>query len=216
MKEYYAKNKKEWKEKEHTRNQKKMEELDENKQKECRECQEQKSIVDFRMNRNICKECERKVNREYMLDKRHNEPIFKMISLCRVRLIQAIGKQNKKQETTSYLGENINTIKDWLEFCFEDAMTWDNQGSFWHIDHVIPVSRFNLKNEEDVIRCFNWKNLSPLTKKENLTKSHNIIPSQIQEHINKLRLFVSTYNTDKHNEIEEYISNVFLPYLAKI
>ena len=48
-----------------------------------------------------------------------------------------------------------------------------------------------------------------------MTKKDNIIPSQIQEHINKLRLFVSTYHTDKNNEIEEYISNVFLPNLAK-
>lgn len=215
MKDYYEKNKKEWKEKEHLRNKKKIEELDESKTKECRDCKENKSIIEFRLNRNRCKDCERKFNREYVLDRRHNDPICKIIYNCRNRLLSAIGKQNKKQETVSYLGEDINNIKKWLEFCFVDTMTWDNQGSFWHIDHVIPVSRFNLKNEEDVIRCFNWKNLSPLTKKENLTKSNNILPSQIQEHINKLRLFISTYDTNKHNEVEEYISNVFLPYLAK-
>jgi len=216
MKDYYEKNKKEWKEKEHLRNRKKMEELDESKQKECIDCKENKSIIDFRLNRNRCKDCERKFNREWVLDKRHNDPIFKFISNYRTRLIQALKKDNKVQHTNDYLGDNIVIIKSWLDFCFDDTMSWDNQGSCWHVDHVIPVSRFELYTENDVIKCFNWKNLSPLTAKENLTKSNNVIPSQVKEHIDKLRLFVSTYYIDKYNEVEEYISDVFLPFLTKI
>lgn len=216
MKDYYENNKKEWKEKERKRNKKKIEELDETKQKECQECKENKSVTDFRLNRNTCKDCERKVNREWVLDKRHTDPIYKFISNCRTRLIQVLKKENKSQSTLEYLGQDINIIKDWIEFCFLDNMSWNNQGMEWHIDHVIPVSQFNLETEDDVIRCFNWKNLSPLTKKENLTKSNNIILSQIQKHIEKLRIFISKYYIDKYNDVEEYISNVFLPYLTKI
>jgi len=214
MKDYYEENKKEWKEKERQRNNRKIEELNDNNTKECKECKENKTVKEFRLNRNRCKDCERKVNREWVLDKRHNDPIYKFMSNCRTRLIQALKKENKKNNTIEYLGEDIDFIKKWIEFCFFDNITWDNQGSFWHIDHVIPVSRFSLETEEDVIRCFNWKNLTPLTAKENLTKSSNILPSQIQDHINKLRLFISTYDTDKQNDVEEYISNVFLPYLT--
>ena len=213
MKDYYEENKKEWKKKERQRNKKKIEELTESNTKECRDCKESKTILEFRLNRNRCKDCERKINRDYVIDKRHNDPIAKMIYNCRNRLLLAIGKKNKKQSTIFYLGEDMSLIKDWFSFCFSDGMNWDNQGLFWHIDHVIPVSRFNLETEEDVIRCFNWKNLSPLTAKENLTKSSNILPSQIQEHINKLRIFINNYN-DKQNDVEEYISNVFLPYLT--
>lgn len=215
MKDYYEKNKKEWKEKERTRNEKltKLQE-EEQKIKECRDCKKNKLTSEFRLNRKRCKDCERKENREWVLDKRHTDPIYKFISNCRTRLVQAVRKENKKQSTIEYLGEDIDFIKEWIIFNFSDSMTWENQGSFWHIDHVIPVSRFNLETEDDVIRCFNWKNLSPLTKKENLTKSSNIIISQIKEHISNLRLFVSKYYKNKHTEVEEYITNIFSPYLT--
>ena len=214
MKGYYEENKKEWKDKERQRNQKKIEELDDNKTKECKDCKEDKTVKEFRLNRNRCLDCERKVNRDYVLDKRQNDPVYKFMSNCRTRLIQVIKKEYKMLNTIEYLGQNIDFIKKWIEFCFSNDMNWDNQGSFWHIDHVVPVSRFNLETEEDVIKCFNWKNLTPLTAKENLTKSSNIIPLQIQEHVKKLRLFISTYDTDKQNDVEEYISNVFLPHLT--
>lgn len=48
------------------------------------------------------------------------------------------------------------------------------------------------------------------------TKKDNVIPSQVEEHISKLRLFISKYYIDKYNEVEEYISDVFLPFLTKI
>ncbi len=215
MKEYYEQNKKEWKEKERLRNERKLRLQDEEeKSKECKECSEVKSVKEFRLNRNLCKECEKKWNREWVLDKRHTDPIFKFISNCRTRLIQTIKKENKYQGTNRYLGENIELIKLWFEFNFSDNMNWENQGSVWHIDHVIPVSRFNLQTEDDVITCFNWKNLSPLLAKENLTKSNNIVLTQIQEHIETLREFTSKYHIDKKDEIETYIINIFLPYLT--
>ena len=67
-----------------------------------------------------------------------------------------------------------------------------------------------------MIECFNWKNLCPLSKKDNVTKKDNVIPVQVEEHISKLRLFISKYYIDKYNEVEEYISDVFLPFLTKI
>jgi hypothetical protein len=214
MKEYYEQNKKEWKEKERLRNERKLKLQDEEeKNQECKDCKEQKNIKDFRLNRNRCKECEKKYNREWILHKKRNDPIFKFVSNCRNRLISAIGK-NKKQSTTEYLGEDLDLIKKWFELCFTNDMTWENHGSCWHIDHVIPVSRFNLQTENDVIKCFNWKNLSPLTKKENLTKSNNIIQHQVEQHIEKLRQFTYKYYNNKTKEVETYITNIFLPYLT--
>lgn len=215
MKEYYEQNKKEWKEKERLRNEKKLRLQDkEEKSKECKECSEVKSVKEFRLNRNLCKECEKKWNREWILNKKQNDPIFKFILICRNRIIQEIKKENKTQSTIKYLGEDVDIIKKWFEFCFSYEFTWNNHGSVWHIDHVIPVSRFNLQTEDNVITCFNWKNLSPLLAKENLTKSNNIVLTQIQEHIEKLREFTSKYYMDKKDEVETYITNIFLPYLT--
>ena len=48
----------------------------------------------------------------------------------------------------------------------------ENSGFYgWHIDHIKPVSKFNLLDLKQQKRCFNYKNLQPLWAKENFLKS---------------------------------------------
>ena len=42
-------------------------------------------------------------------------------------------------------------------------MTFDNI----HIDHLKPVSRFNLEDEEVIVKCCHFTNLHPLLCKDN-------------------------------------------------
>ena len=181
----------------------------------CVKCNSSVSSSDFNVATNKCKECHRKKHREYMANRKNEDPLFKFISNYRTRVYKILNKM-KTQSTKELLGEDISVIKKWLEFSFTEEMAFNNQGSLWHIDHVIPISKFQVKNEQDVIECFNWKNLCPLSKKDNVTKKDNVIPVQVEEHISKLRLFISKYYIDKYNEVEEYISDVFLPFLTKI
>ena len=52
-------------------------------------------------------------------------------------------------------------------------MTWKNQGRFgWHIDHIVPCSKFDLSDPDQQKECFNYKNLQPLWAKENILKSN--------------------------------------------
>ena len=55
-------------------------------------------------------------------------------------------------------------------------MSWSNYGIHgWHIDHVIPCSKFNLKNLDEQNKCFNYQNLQPLWAEENIKKSNKLI-----------------------------------------
>lgn len=54
----------------------------------------------------------------------------------------------KKNKTIIYLGCNIEYLKKWFSFLFEDNMTWDNYGD-WHIDHVVPCTTFNLVEDSE-------------------------------------------------------------------
>jgi len=80
----------------------------------------------------------------------------------------------KSNKTQQYIGCDINYIKKWFEFHFNDEIGWHNCRE-WHIDHVIPCSQFDLSKEEDQYQCFNWKNLRPCMANDNMKKSGKLI-----------------------------------------
>jgi hypothetical protein len=70
----------------------------------------------------------------------------------------------------------VDQLKVHLEKLFTPEMNWDNYGSVWEIDHKIPVSVHNFEKPEDLdFRiCWSLKNLQPLEKFKNKSKSDNI------------------------------------------
>ena len=50
-------------------------------------------------------------------------------------------------------------------------MSWDNRGQFgWHIDHVIPLNKFDLTNANEFKTACHYTNLQPLWWQANLSK----------------------------------------------
>ena len=154
--------------------------IEKNKQKEneigidnkkCNYCDNIKEKTKFRYNRLKCKDCER------------DEPIEKFKRVIRSRIISALKQKNK--HTINYLGCNTTEYLKWL-LNNNSGYTLENRGKEWHIDHVIPLSHFNLENEEEQLLAFNWRNTMPLSVKENLTKNKKIIKLQIEQHYKKL------------------------------
>ena len=56
---------------------------------------------------------------------------------------------------------------------FSKGMNWKNYGK-WHVDHIRPVSKFNLKNRKERNDAFHYSNLQPLWARENLKKSDKV------------------------------------------
>jgi len=52
-------------------------------------------------------------------------------------------------------------------------MSYDYYGE-WEVDHIIPISCFNLNNNEEAQKCFNYTNLQPLWKEDNMKKSNKL------------------------------------------
>ena len=53
-------------------------------------------------------------------------------------------------------------------------MTIENYGKIWCLDHCLPIASFNLLDEKDMKKCFNWVNLRPMYVKDNIIKSDKI------------------------------------------
>jgi hypothetical protein len=111
---------------------------------------------------------------KYTRERRKNNINLRIAHNLRVRIRCAIKKNLKWKKCKDILGCELSELKNYLEKQFKDGMTWDNYGSFWHIDHIIPCSSFNLSTEDEQQKCFHYTNLQPLTAQENLIKSDKI------------------------------------------
>ena len=87
-------------------------------------------------------------------------------SLMRTRL------KSKKPGVFKHLNYSLDDLVVHLESKFRDAMTWDNYGHHWHIDHIKPDKLFDYKSHDDIgfKNCWSLKNLQPLLAHENLAK----------------------------------------------
>jgi hypothetical protein len=113
---------------------------------------------------------------------------------------------DKADTTMNYIGCNIQYFREWLEYNFTEEMNWDNYGSLWSIDHVIPVCKFNLTVEEEKFKCWNWSNMMPVTVKYNSSKK-NIIMEQINYIMNKIEKFKEEGSTTKWFSSEFILNN---------
>lgn len=97
----------------------------------------------------------------------------KISSCLRSRLIKALKGNVKSRGTMSLLGCSIEELKKHLELKFELGMSWDNWSrDGWHIDHIQPLSSFDLSNEEELKIACNYTNLQPLWAEDNLKKGN--------------------------------------------
>lgn len=106
------------------------------------------------------------------LERLKTDPLYKLSSNVRTlirNVIRNSGHQ-KKSKTVDILGCSIENFKLHLEKQFDEHMTWENQGSYWHMDHIKPVSL--AKYETDIIELNHYTNFQPLEKYENLSKSN--------------------------------------------
>jgi hypothetical protein len=97
---------------------------------------------------------------------------FKLTERIRSRIHLCLKRHKtiKSQEFRTLLGTNdMQVIWDHLQKQFKKGMTKENHG-LWHIDHIRPISSFDLTKPEQQIKCFHYTNLQPLWAKENLSK----------------------------------------------
>lgn len=109
--------------------------------------------------------------RNYENKKRRENINFKLGKNLRNRLLAYVRRGSVKSgSAVRDLGCSIEELKRWLSLKFQDGMNWENYGKEWHIDHVKPLVTFDLTNKEEFLRAFNYTNLQPLWKYENLSK----------------------------------------------
>jgi len=83
-------------------------------------------------------------------------------------------KLKKPKPWEKLLGYTVEDLIKHLESKFKTGMTWENYGSYWHIDHIKPKTWFQYNSVEDPAfrDCWILENLQPLEAIENSRKGN--------------------------------------------
>lgn len=113
---------------------------------------------------------------------RHKENDLRYRSLPHVRVHRTIRERlrnilrGKSKGTFDHFDFTRDQLIRHLEQQFTNGMSWDNFGD-WHIDHITPLSSFDISSEDDPNLKSAWclSNLRPLWAEENLRKHAKIV-----------------------------------------
>jgi len=115
----------------------------------------------------------RKSIMERFVERYHSDPEFNLAIKFRRRIYMAIRNRftKKAKSTIELLGCSYPELKEHIEKQFTDTMTWKLllKGKI-HIDHIRPISSFNLLDAEQQKVAFHYTNLQPLWKEDNMSK----------------------------------------------
>jgi hypothetical protein len=115
--------------------------------------------------------------REYFKRRAATDPCFKIACALRHRLNEALKTDQKVGSAVRDLGCSIEEFKQHLEAKFYrnpqtgELMTWDNHTvRGWHIDHIRPLSSFDLTDRTQFLDACHYTNMQPLWWRDNIVK----------------------------------------------
>jgi hypothetical protein len=157
----------------------------------CCNCKKEKPIAQFASNNDVsmlkkkprsCNDCKaeaRKKSEKKQRKRRSQKPHVKIVNNLRKRLKDILKAANAaNQRTSQMIGCSGHQLKMHLQKQFKKGMTWDNYGTRWHIDHILPCASFDHTDKEQVKKCWHYSNLRPLDATDNITKADTIITCQ--------------------------------------
>lgn len=120
-----------------------------------------------------CREC-------YKLKVLKNKFYRKLCASLRSRTAHAIKRQLGNREVSAVTGAGCTSdfLFKYIESLFEPGMNWGNYGlKGWHIDHIKPLTSFDLTDLEQQKAAIHYTNLQPLWARDNLSKGAKWSPN---------------------------------------
>jgi len=115
-------------------------------------------------------------NADYAKRRKQTDVSFKLSCYLRSRVNSALKTNKKTGSAIKDLGCTLQELKAHLEAQFTEGMSWDTYGRHgWHVDHILPLSSFDLTDVVQFKKAVHYTNLQPLWCEDNYQKSNKII-----------------------------------------
>ncbi len=132
-------------------------------------------------------------NNNYIKNRKENDINYRIKCNLSTNLYHIIKYRKNFFPIKKILNYTIDELRKHLEIQFNENMDWNNYGSYWSIDHIIPQSLYNFVKEDgylnfdEIQKCYSSKNLRPLEKMKNIRKS-NSLDTELIKHRNLTKL----------------------------
>lgn len=162
--------------------------VDPNVKRVCVSCKEEQDYEDFYTSKNVtmssCKKCishyNKTVRNKRRLNKLRTDPNYKLAHILRNRFRKTLKRSvDSNNKAVDLLGCTLPEFKIYIEKQFKKGMSWDNYGK-WHVDHVLPISKFDFTVIDQQKQCWHFTNLQPLWAKDNISKHNKIKDGQFK------------------------------------
>jgi hypothetical protein len=185
--------------------------------KRCSRCNVEKELNDFAKDKysedqkhHKCRYCCSEVFRRWRINNRThknnytnqqyaNNPQHRIKSAMIGRLNRFITKGVYTARTEELIGCTRQVFTDWITFNLEEGMTFENHGTLWSFDMVIPYAAFDLTNEDEFRAVMHYSNIKPCIKDLNWRKNATILPFFIANQKIRFHAFNRIRNLQKQN-----------------
>ena len=76
-----------------------------------------------------------------------------------IALRRYVLEQNRCFYYAPFFGIDITNFRQWIDNQFDEDTNWENFSDSWQFDHIIPVTYFDFKEENDLKLCWNFTNI---------------------------------------------------------
>jgi len=124
-----------------------------------------------RKNRESYLEGKRRRRKENMKD-----PHFRLARNISKVICKVLNGGKSAKHWEDIVGYTFEDLRRHLEKQFDEKMRWDNYGSYWELEHIIPIVAFNFNSYKDLDfqLCWSLSNLRPLDGPANRRKHAKI------------------------------------------
>jgi hypothetical protein len=125
----------------------------------------------------------------------------KLSCSLRKRLTKALKNNTKCGSSVSDLGCSIDFLREYFGWKFTDGMSWANYGE-WHIDHIKPLSMFDLTDREQFLEACHFTNLQPLWAKDNWSKNNKVDGIPLKDYAHQKQYSKRLAPANSHEPVE--------------
>ena len=131
---------------------------------------------------------------------------FKEKRKWQIALRRYILQNNQTSAYAPYFGLDIQGFRNWIELQFTEGLNWDNFGTTWQFDHIVPVAFFNFEKEQDLYLCWSFINIRVERLDQQSNKANKAalfgVRSYFDDLFNKTGLHICKQMVDRIKQME--------------